>query len=86
MGSTTGAVTSPDVLLTTGHEASALFDGWNGPVDSLGPCPSYSAVLVTPPNETHSARIASDYTLCIWKSTPSSRAEPAGPSTTPRSN
>ena len=64
LGATTGAVTSADIVLTTGHEASALFEGWNGPVDSLGPCPSYTAVLVTPPNETHSAQVASDYTLC----------------------
>ncbi len=64
LGATTGAVTSADIVLTPGHEASALFEGWNGPVDSLGPCPSYTAVLVTPPNETHSAQVASDYTLC----------------------
>jgi hypothetical protein len=64
MGALTGTVSERQVTLATGQEASALFEGENGPVATLGPCPPYSAILVTPPDESHSVRIPSDYSRC----------------------
>ena len=55
----------PNVTLTDGQTASALFEGINGAVASLGPCPDYTAVAVTPPNETHTVHLSSPGgTLC----------------------
>ncbi len=54
----------PHVTLASQQTASALVEGLGGPVTGGPPCPSYAALLVTPPNETHSIRIPSDYSLC----------------------
>ncbi len=62
-GDASTIVTEPNVVLATGQQASALFEGSTGVVASQ-PCPSYSTLVVTPPNETHSVRIASTYNLC----------------------
>lgn len=51
------------VELRAGQTASALFEGINGAIAGR-PCPPYAAILVTPPNETHSVRIPSNYSLC----------------------
>ncbi len=54
-----GVTAEPNVDLTTGQTASAIFEGIDGPVASLGPCAQYTVLVITPPNETHSVRIAS---------------------------
>lgn len=43
------------VSVERGGNASALLEGSTGPVGDE-PCPQYVAVLITPPNETHSVR------------------------------
>ncbi|MDQ6613940.1 MAG: DUF4232 domain-containing protein [Actinomycetota bacterium] len=58
------ATTEPIVQLNTGQTASALFEGHIGPVPAQGPCPAYAALLVTPPGETHSVRVPSNFSLC----------------------
>ncbi|MDQ6613803.1 MAG: DUF4232 domain-containing protein [Actinomycetota bacterium] len=58
------ATTERTVQLNTGQTASAPFEGHIGPVPAQGPCPAYAALLVTPPNETHSVRIPSNFSLC----------------------
>lgn len=44
------------VTVQRGAFASALLEGTTGPVDDHS-CPQYVALLVTPPNETHSVRL-----------------------------
>jgi len=52
-----GATTGPNVQLSDGQTASALFEGIDGPIASQGPCAAYTTVAVTPPNETHTIHI-----------------------------
>jgi hypothetical protein len=59
-----GAVSPETVPLGHGQIASALVEGLNGPVAGSPPCPKYVAYLVTPPNETHSVRLPSAYSMC----------------------
>ena len=59
-----GATGEPTVELQAGQSASALFEGLTGPYPNGPPCPPYTAILVTPPNETHSIKIPSNYSLC----------------------
>jgi hypothetical protein len=54
----------PVVILKTGQTASALFEGLTGPTPGGGACAPYAALITTPPNETHSVRLPSSYTLC----------------------
>jgi hypothetical protein len=54
----------PTVELQTGQTASALFEGHIGPISGGPSCPPYVALLISPPNETRSVRLTSDYTLC----------------------
>ena len=56
-------VAEPTVSLTTGQTASALFEGYAPGVLST-PCPAYSTLVVTPPNETHPVRLLSPQTVC----------------------
>ncbi|MDQ6617302.1 MAG: DUF4232 domain-containing protein [Actinomycetota bacterium] len=53
-----GVTAGPNVQLGSGQSASALFEGINGPVASLGPCTTYVAVVIIPPNETQAVRLA----------------------------
>ena len=57
-GLQSGLTTGPTVTLTAGGEASALVEGTDVPSGSATSCPSYPAVLITPPGETHSVRLA----------------------------
>jgi hypothetical protein len=52
-----GAVTPPIVPLLPGQSASATVEGTDVPVGSATSCPSYPALLVTPPNLTLSVRV-----------------------------
>lgn len=54
----------PTVALKTGQTASALLEGLTGPTAGGAACPSYAALLVTPPHQTHSVRLQVSYTLC----------------------
>jgi hypothetical protein len=49
--------TPPIVDLAPGETASALLEGTNNPTGTATSCPIYSAILVTPPGETHSVRV-----------------------------
>jgi hypothetical protein len=55
----------PTVDLATGATASAILEGFNAPVDqTTASCPAYTGLLVTPPEETHTARVALAFSLC----------------------
>lgn len=62
LGGLAGGI-APNVELGATQTASALFEGYTGPVPGEA-CPHYTSLLVTPPDETHSVRLATDYTLC----------------------
>jgi hypothetical protein len=52
----------PKVTLQPGESASALLATVNL---AANPCPSVPALLVTPPDETHSARVSFGRTVCV---------------------
>jgi hypothetical protein len=52
-----GATNAPIVTLAPGNAASALVEGTDVPVGSATSCPSYPALLVTPPNLTVSVQV-----------------------------
>ena len=56
--------TPPTVDLAPGETASALVEGTNVPQDSAPSCPQYAALLVTPPGETHSVKLAAGENGC----------------------
>jgi hypothetical protein len=56
-GMHTGSTTPPVVDLAPGAVASALVEGTDVPVGSASSCPTYPALLVTPPTSTLSARL-----------------------------
>jgi hypothetical protein len=62
-GLSSGSV-PPTVELKTGQTASALLEGLTGPTAGGAACPSYAALLVTPPHQTHAARLQASYSLC----------------------
>lgn len=64
LGGLTVGAAEPTVELQTGQTVSTLFEGHIGPISGGPSCPPYVALLITPPNETHSVRLTSDYTLC----------------------
>jgi Protein of unknown function (DUF4232) len=53
-----GATTLPLVSLAPSQEASAIVEGIDFPVGTETSCPLYGSLLVTPPNLTHSVRLA----------------------------
>jgi len=57
LGGPSGSTVEPNVELSSGQTASALFEGIDGPVASLGPCHTFAAVVITPPNETESVHL-----------------------------
>ena len=57
-GMETGSTTPPLVDLRPGAVASALVEGTDVPEGTATSCPTYPALLVTPPTSTHSTRIA----------------------------
>jgi hypothetical protein len=63
-GLATGATTSPIVSLAPGQSASALVEGTDVPVGSATSCPSYPALLVTPPNLTVSVQVTAGLPGC----------------------
>ena len=56
-GLQSGLTTGPEVPLAPGAAASALVEGTDVPVGSATSCPSYPALLVTPPGTTVSVRL-----------------------------
>ncbi len=52
------------VVLGPGEAASALFEGINAPPSGEPPCPRGTALLVTPPDETHSVRVPETSGVC----------------------
>jgi Protein of unknown function (DUF4232) len=52
-----GSATPPIVSLSPGQTASATVEGTDVPVGSATSCPTYPALLVTPPNLTVSVRV-----------------------------
>jgi hypothetical protein len=59
-----GVTTPPVVTLTNGQVASALIEGSSVPLDNATSCPTFPALLVTAPGETHSVRVAADMPGC----------------------
>ena len=57
-GMRTGSTTPPVVLLGPGSVASALVEGTDVPEGVASSCPTYPALLVTPPTSTQSTRLA----------------------------
>jgi hypothetical protein len=57
------ATSNPVVRLRPGDKASALLEGEDG-TGSGGACPSYVALLVTPPNQTVTSRVARPTSIC----------------------
>lgn len=53
-----------DIIVPHGGASSALLEGSIGPSPSGPPCPRYSALVVTPPGETNSVHLRSEYPLC----------------------
>jgi hypothetical protein len=51
------------IVLLPGHTASALLEGVNGAIQGR-PCPKYTSLLVTSPNEAHSFSAGERYPLC----------------------
>ncbi|MEY2450367.1 MAG: hypothetical protein QOH79_3843 [Acidimicrobiaceae bacterium] len=47
----------PLVTLAKGEVASALFEGFNGAVDSKGPCPPYNSLAVIAPDDTEEVAV-----------------------------
>ena len=56
-GGLQAGATPPNVSLEPGATASAIVEGTDDPVGTATTCPYYSALLVTPPNLTESARV-----------------------------
>jgi hypothetical protein len=56
-GMQTGSTTPPVVVLGPGAVASALVEGTDVPEGVASSCPTYPALLVTPPTSTLSARL-----------------------------
>ncbi len=52
------------VDLAPGQTASALLEGSSGPLAGDPACPHYEALLVTPPGETHSVGLSTEFSLC----------------------
>jgi hypothetical protein len=52
------------VTLGAGQVASALVTGTDVPTGNSTGCPSYTRLLVTPPGETHSIRVAAALPGC----------------------
>ncbi len=57
------------VSLDNGQTASALLEGLTGPTSGGPPCPAYSSLVVTPPNDTHSVRYRRKAICAIHKFT-----------------
>lgn len=53
----------PTVTLATGQAASAFYEGANSPAPGR-PCPNYTKLAVTPPDETRSVSLASPSNVC----------------------
>jgi hypothetical protein len=58
-----GGASPRRVVLATGHSASALLEGLQGAVPGH-PCPSYSKIAVTPPNDRPSVTLAIPQRFC----------------------
>ncbi|HTX62272.1 MAG TPA: DUF4232 domain-containing protein [Acidimicrobiales bacterium] len=56
-GLQTGSTTPPVVVLEVGAVASAMVEGTDVPVGTATSCPTYPALLVTPPTSTQSRRV-----------------------------
>lgn len=59
-----GATTPPTVASAPGQSASAQVEGTDVPVAPATSCPSYPALLVTPPNLTTSVRVTTGLPGC----------------------
>jgi hypothetical protein len=59
-----GATTPPTVSLSPGQVASATVEGTDVPVGSATSCPTYPALLVTPPNLTRSVQVTAGLPGC----------------------
>lgn len=59
-----GATSPPTVNLAGGQSASAIVEGTDIPASNSNTCPTYSGLLVTPPNLTQSARISNLISSC----------------------
>ncbi len=63
-GLSPSARVNPVVRLTPGAEASAFLEGEDFNPQTSGACPRYSALLVTPPNQTVTVRLHRSLGLC----------------------
>jgi hypothetical protein len=58
------STTPPVVQVAPGETISALLEGEDGPTDGSGTCPAYRSLLVTPPNQTVTVRVARPFAVC----------------------
>jgi len=58
LGGLENSTTLPLVVLASGQTASALVEGTDNPVNGASSCPSYPALLVTPPGFTVSTKVS----------------------------
>lgn len=64
MGGLAGSTTPPLLHVTPGETVSALVEGSDQPQGGAGSCPAYPAVLVTPPGQYQSVRVAGEWGGC----------------------
>jgi len=54
----------PVVVLAPGRSGSAILEGEDFNPQTSAACPNYSALLITPPNQTVTVRLARSLTIC----------------------
>ncbi|HWE11130.1 MAG TPA: DUF4232 domain-containing protein [Solirubrobacteraceae bacterium] len=63
-GLSPGARANPVVVLAPGRFASAILEGLDFNPVTTGACPAYSSLLVTPPNQRVTVRVARSLSIC----------------------
>ena len=64
LGGLASTSTAPPVIrVRPGQTISALLEGDDNPANGTGVCPDYQALLVTPPNQTVTVRVARRFTF-----------------------
>jgi hypothetical protein len=62
-GLASGSAVVPVVRVRPGQTISALLEGDDNPAHGAGVCPSYQALLITPPNQTVTVRLARPFSF-----------------------
>jgi hypothetical protein len=64
LGGVPNGASPPAVILTPGQSASAIVEGTSTPIGTETSCPTYTSVLVTPPNSRQSVTLAIGLSGC----------------------